>query len=125
MIRWTDENGGDVETIFTSIGQEVDLIAHVTVPEDAVPGVYDLRIDVNGKAPNNFPADRILKIQVMNKLELEIIPEFSEATIPADNISRIVEIVSINHGNSEEAFDLFVTADLSMKAQLSTPSTGD
>ena len=80
-------------------------------------------IDVNGKAPNNFPADRLLKIQVMNKLELEIIPEFSEATIPADNISRIVEIVLINHGNSEEAFDLFVTADLSMKAQLSTPST--
>ena len=60
-------------------------------------------IDVNGKAPNNFPADRLLKIQVMNKLELEIIPEFSEATIPADNISRIVEIVLINHGNSEEA----------------------
>ena len=123
LIRWTDENGGDVETIFTSIGQEVDLIAHITVPEDAEPGVYDLRIDVNGKAPNNFPADRLLQIQVLNKLELEIIPEFSEATIPADNASRIVEIVLINHGNSEEAFDLFVTADPSMKAQLSTPST--
>ena len=84
---------------FTSIGQEIDLIAHVTVPEDAVPGVYDLRIDVNGKAPNNFPADRILKIQILNKFELEIIPEISEATIPADNVSRIVEIVLINNGN--------------------------
>ena len=89
------------------------LIPHVSVPSDANPGVYDLRLDVNGKAPNNYPADRVIRVEVLNKFDLEIIPEFREGQIPADNMSRIVELVLINHGNSEEAFDLFVTADLS------------
>tara|TARA_Y100001935_G_scaffold26351_3_gene19811 strand:+ start:4945 stop:8232 length:3288 start_codon:yes stop_codon:yes gene_type:complete len=123
LIRWSNETGATIETIFTSIGDEIDLIPHVSVPEDAIPGIYDLRLDVNGKAPNNFPADRVLRIEVLNKFELEIIPEFRERTIPADNASRIVELVIINNGNSEEAYDLFVTADPSLRARLSTPST--
>ena len=122
-MHWSNDLGETVDEIYTSIGEEVALIPHVSVPSDANPGVYDLRLDVNGKAPNNFPADRVIRVEVLNKFDLEIIPEFREGQIPADNMSRIVELVLINHGNSEEAFDLFVTADPSLRARLGTPST--
>lgn len=123
LITWSNNLGETVDEIYTSIGEEVELVPHITVPSDANPGVYDLRLDVNGKAPNNFPADRVIRVEVLNKLDLEIIPEFREGQIPADNVSRIIELVLINNGNSEEAFDLFVTADPSLRASLGTPST--
>ena len=123
LVHWSNDLGETVDEIYTSIGEEVTLIPHVSVPSDANPGVYDLRLDVNGKAPNNFPADRVIRVEVLNKFDLEIIPEFREGQIAADNMSRIVELVLINHGNSEEAFDLFCTADPSLRARLGTPST--
>ncbi len=123
LVHWSNDLGETVDEIYTSIGEEVALIPHVSVPSDANPGIYDLRLDVNGKAPNNYPADRVIRVEVLNKFDLEIIPEFREGQIPADNMSRIVELVLINHGNSEEAFDLFVTADPSLRARLGTPST--
>ena len=81
MLHWSNDLGETVDEIYTSIGEDVALIPYVSVPSDANPGVYDLRLDVNGKAPNNFPADRVIRVEVLNKFDLEIIPEFREDVI--------------------------------------------
>ena len=122
-LAWYDSNGTLVTSLEMGITDEFELTALVTAPDEITPGTYSITLLANGRAPANFVADWTIFIEVPVHHDLVLIPEVTEIMAPADGFLRLVEIMMVNNGNSEEAFDLSVLSDwklgLSLNAEQS------
>ncbi|HII43755.1 TPA: hypothetical protein HA325_03975, partial [Candidatus Thalassarchaeaceae archaeon] len=55
--------------------------------------------------------------------DLKLVPEIREMLAPADGALRWIEIQMVNDGNSEEAFDLSISADWRLGLELNAEQT--
>ena len=122
-LVWTNETGVEMTSVEMQIGDEFELNARLTTPDQITPGSYAITLLANGRAPANFQTEWTVHVEVPIDHDLKLVPEIREMLAPADGALRWIEIQMVNDGNSEEAFDLSISADWKLGLELNAEQT--
>jgi len=122
-MEWYDSSGQLVTSIELQVNEEISLDAKIIAPDQISPGVYEITLIASGRAPANFMAVWNLNIEVPVSYDIEIIPFVTQYEAPADGFFRSIEILIVNHGNSEESYDLYLDANWHLDLSLNTQRT--
>lgn len=122
-LVWMNETGVEVTSVEMAIGDKFELNARLTAPEEITPGSYAVTLLANGRAPANFQTEWTIHVEVPIDYDLKMVPEVREMMAPADGALRWIEIQLVNDGNSEEAFDLSISADWRLGLGLNAEQT--
>jgi len=122
-LVWMNETGVELTSLEMAIGDKFELNARITAPDEITPGSYAITLLANGRAPANFQTEWTVHVEVPIDYDLHLIPEVREMLAPADGALRWIEIQLVNDGNSEEAFDLSISADWRLGLELNAEQT--
>ena len=110
-VEWYDAEGDLVTSLDLAINEELDLFAKILTPDQIPPGIYQITLIASGRAPAQFMSTPMVEIEVPVKYDIDVIPFVTQFDAPADGVFRSVEVLLVNNGNSEEAFDLYLDAN--------------
>ena len=122
-VEWYDAQGDLVTSLDLSINEELDLFAKILTPDQIPPGMYQITLIASGRAPAQFMSTPMIEIEVPVQYDIDVMPFVTQFDAPADGVFRSVEVLLVNNGNSEEAFDLYLDANWRLGASLNTDRT--
>ena len=122
-VEWYDDQGQMITSLDLAINEELELFAKILTPSQISPGIYQITLIASGRAPAQFMSTPMIEIEVPVLYDIEVMPFVSQYTAPADGVFRSIEVLLVNNGNSEEAFDLYLDANWRLGASLNTDRT--
>ena len=122
-LVWTNETGVEITSIEMELDDKIELNARITSPEEITPGIYAITLIASGRAPANFQTEWTVHVEVPIDHDLKLVPQIREMMAPADEALRWIEIQLVNDGNSEEAFDLSISADWRLGLEMNADQT--
>ena len=107
-VEWYDDEGQMITSLDLAINEELDLFAKILTPSEISPGIYQITLIASGRAPAQFMSTPMIEIEVPVLYDIDLIPFSIQYDAPADGVFRSIEVMLVNNGNSEEAFDLYL-----------------
>ena len=122
-VEWYDDEGQMITSLDLAINEELDLFAKILTPSEIPPGIYQITLIASGRAPAQFMSTPMIEIEVPVLYDIDLIPFSIQYDAPADGVFRSIEVMLVNNGNSEEAFDLYLDTNWRLGATLNTDRT--
>ena len=118
-----DADGNETQITRVSLekGEEVQVIARFTGPDQMPPGEVEVSLLASGVPPANAQSVKRVVILVPTIQDVEVMALDPSLTANADGVTRTMPITITNNGNAPERFDLTLSADWHIGAYLNTP----
>ena len=123
-LQWFSSTGVPITQISVAKGETVEIIAQLTAPVQATPGVVEITLLTNAVPPASAQSTWkiYIDVPVVNDITMSAIS--TDITVPSNGQSQQVEIGFVNNGNSDANYNLSILADYRLQATLSSVETG-
>jgi uncharacterized membrane protein len=120
-----DEDGNETEITLMSLnkGEDLEVIARFTAPDQIPPGYVEVSLVASGVAPANAQSVDRVTINVPSMQDVSVTAVEDTIVAEANGFTRTMAITVRNLGNSPEVFDLSLDADWHIDAALNTQVT--
>ncbi|MBA45046.1 MAG: hypothetical protein CMB31_00465, partial [Euryarchaeota archaeon] len=123
-LEWFDATGAPITQISVEKGETVEIIAQLTAPVQATPGIVEITLLTNAVPPASAQSTWKIYVDVPIVTDLTISAVSNEVTVPSNGQAQQIEIGFVNNGNSDENYNLSILADYRLQASLSSVETG-
>mgnify|MGYP001196220896 CR=1 FL=1 len=123
-LEWFDSTGAPITQISLEKAETTEVIAQLTAPDQATPGIVEITLLTNAVPPASAQSTWKIYVDVPIVTDLAMSSMSSDITIPSNGQAQQIEIGFVNNGNSDENYNLSILADYRLQAYLSSVETG-